>query len=52
MLALALVARGSPDMPLGALVLVVASMSVALAAKDDRGLWAAISAEQGRAEKG
>jgi hypothetical protein len=51
-LALALVARGSPDMPLGALVLVLASMSVVLAARDDRGLWAAISAEQSRSEKG
>jgi hypothetical protein len=47
-LALALVARGSPDMPLGALVLVLASMSVVLAARDDRGLWATISAEQPR----
>ncbi|HZF53533.1 MAG TPA: hypothetical protein VE093_33025 [Polyangiaceae bacterium] len=51
-LALALVARGSPDMPLGALVLVVASMSVVLAAQDDRGLWAAISTEQGRPGEG
>lgn len=50
-LALALVARGSPDMPLGALVLGVASMSVALAARDDRGLWAAISAEQAQEKK-
>lgn len=51
-LALALVARGSPDTPLGALVLVVASMSVVLAARDDRGLWAAISAEKPRPESG
>lgn len=51
-IALALVARGSPDMPLGALVLVVASMSVVLAARDDRGLWAALSAAEGRSEKG
>jgi hypothetical protein len=39
-------------MPIGALVLVVASMSVVLAARDDRGLWTAISAEQGRSGVG
>lgn len=47
-LALALVARGSADMPLGALVLIIASMSLVLAARDDRGLWAAITASEAR----
>lgn len=41
-LALALVARAAPDAPLGALSLVIAAFSLALAARDDRGLWAAI----------
>ncbi len=41
-LALALVARSAPDAPLGALSLVIAATGLALAARDDRGLWAAI----------
>jgi hypothetical protein len=42
-LALALLARGAPDVPLCALVLVIASLSTALAARDQRGMWAALA---------
>jgi hypothetical protein len=49
-LALVLVARSAPDAPLGALSLVIAAFSVALAARDDRGLWAAILAGGGARE--
>ena len=41
-LALVLVARSAPDVPLGAIALVVAAFGVALAAHDDRALWAAL----------
>lgn len=42
--ALALLVRDAPEMPLGALFLVIAGLSAALSAEDDRGVWAAISA--------
>jgi len=51
-LSLLLVARGSPDMPLGALLLVVASLSLALASKDERGVWAALTSIQIRSRSG
>jgi hypothetical protein len=41
-LALALLVRGAPEMPLSGLLLVVAAVSVALASRDDRGVWEAI----------
>jgi hypothetical protein len=41
-MALVLVARSAPDVPLGGIALVVAAFGVALAARDDRALWAAI----------
>lgn len=41
-LALALLARGAADSPLGALILIIAALSVALASRDDRGVWATI----------
>lgn len=41
-LALALLARGAPDMPLGGMILIIAALSMALAARDDRGVWASI----------
>jgi hypothetical protein len=48
--ALALLARGAPEMPMNALLLVIAAITMALAARDDRGLWAAIGdAARGRA---
>ncbi len=43
-IALALLVRDAPDMPLGALSLVVAGLTAALAAHDDRGVWDAITA--------
>ncbi|MDC3959447.1 hypothetical protein [Polyangium jinanense] len=42
-IALLLVARGAPDVPLCALALVLASLATVLASRDHRGLWAAIS---------
>jgi hypothetical protein len=42
-LALALLARGAPDVPLCALALVIASLSTALAARDQRGMWTALA---------
>lgn len=43
-----LLARSSSDMPLGALSLVVASIGVALASRDQRGLWSAIENEEAK----
>lgn len=43
-LALALLVRGAPEMPVNGLLLVIAALSVALAARDDRGVWDAIFA--------
>jgi hypothetical protein len=42
--ALSLLVRDTPEMPLGALFLVIAGLSVALTAEDDRAVWASISA--------
>lgn len=44
-LALALIARPSTDVPLAAMALVLAALSAPLAARDDRGMWAALMAE-------
>jgi hypothetical protein len=41
-LALALLVRGAPEMPVSGLLLVIAALSVALAARDERGVWDAI----------
>jgi hypothetical protein len=41
-IALALLMRDAADMPLGALGLVIAGLTAALAAQDDRGVWDAI----------
>ena len=41
-IALALLVRDAVDMPLGALSLVIAGLTAALAAQDDRGMWDAI----------
>lgn len=41
-IALALLVGDAPEMPLGALFLVIAGLSAALAAEDDRGVWAGI----------
>jgi hypothetical protein len=41
-IALALLVRDAVDMPLGALSLVIAGLTAALAAQDDRGVWDAI----------
>jgi hypothetical protein len=41
-IALALLMRDAVDMPLGALALVIAGLTAALAAQDDRGVWDAI----------
>jgi hypothetical protein len=46
-IALSLLVRDAPEMPLGALFLVIAGLSLALTADDDRGVWAAISAGSG-----
>jgi len=46
-IALALLVRDAPEMPLGALTLVIASLGVALATRDDRGIWAALPAKRG-----
>jgi hypothetical protein len=43
-LALLLIARSAPEVPLNALSLVISALSVALAARDDRGFWAAVVA--------
>jgi hypothetical protein len=43
-LALALLVRGTLEMPVSGLLLVIAALSVALAARDERGVWDAISA--------
>lgn len=45
-MSLLLLARSNTDMPLGALSMAVASMAIALAARDQRGLWAAIANEE------
>jgi len=42
-LALALLSRGAPDVPLCALTLVIASITVMLAARDTRGFWASLT---------
>jgi hypothetical protein len=42
-IALALLMRDAADMPLGALALVIASLTVALAAHDERAVWEAIA---------
>jgi hypothetical protein len=38
-IALALLSRGSPEMPLGAASLMIAALAVPLAGRDDRGIW-------------
>ena len=45
-LALLLVARSAPEVPLGALSLVIAALCIALAARDERGFWAAMLATE------
>ncbi|MGK4005648.1 hypothetical protein WMF31_23680 [Sorangium sp. So ce1036] len=45
-LALLLIARSAPEVPLGALSLVIAALCVALAARDERGFWAAVLATE------
>ncbi|WP_437768252.1 hypothetical protein WMF27_14655 [Sorangium sp. So ce281] len=45
-LALLLVAGSAPEVPLGALSLVIAALCIALAARDERGLWAAMLANE------
>ncbi|WP_437650090.1 hypothetical protein [Sorangium sp. So ce362] len=45
-LALLLVARSAPEVPLNALSLVIAALCVALAARDERGFWAAVLATE------
>ncbi|WP_437281808.1 hypothetical protein WME90_15020 [Sorangium sp. So ce375] len=45
-LALLLVARSAPEVPLGALSLVIAALCVALASRDERGFWAAVLANE------
>jgi hypothetical protein len=47
-LALALIARPSTDVPLSALALTLAALSTPLAARDDRGMWAALMANSGQ----
>ena len=49
-IALLLVARGAPDVPLCSLALVLASLATVLAARDHRGLWAAIARSANGAE--
>ncbi len=49
-IALLLVARGAPDVPLCALALVLASLATVLASRDHRGLWAAIARTEATAE--
>jgi hypothetical protein len=44
-IALAMVARGATEMPLGALSLVLAAATLSLAARDQRGLWVGLSKE-------
>ncbi|KYF67823.1 hypothetical protein [Sorangium cellulosum] len=45
-LALLLVARSAPEVPLGALSLVIAALCVALASRDERGFWASVLATE------
>ncbi|CAN93055.1 MULTISPECIES: hypothetical protein [Sorangium] len=45
-LALLLVAGSAPEVPLGALSLVIAALCIALAARDERGFWAAMLANE------
>ncbi len=45
-LALLLVARSAPEVPLNALSLLIAALCVALAARDERGFWAAVLATE------
>ncbi|MEJ7735492.1 MAG: hypothetical protein WKG00_40685 [Polyangiaceae bacterium] len=42
-IALAMVARGATEMPLGALSLVLAAATLALASRDERGLWVGLT---------
>ncbi|HVK65078.1 MAG TPA: hypothetical protein VM694_11405 [Polyangium sp.] len=51
-IALLLVARGAPDVPLCALALVLASLATVLASRDHRGLWAAITRVESTPEEG
>jgi len=43
-IALALLVRSTAEMPMGAIVLLIASLTVLLAARDERGFWAAMVA--------
>lgn len=43
-IALALLVRGAPEMPLSGLLLVIAALGLALASRDERGVWDAINA--------
>lgn len=45
-IALVLLAHGSPDVPLCALMMVIASVATILAARDHRGIWAAIKRDE------
>ncbi|WP_441287121.1 hypothetical protein ACSRUE_33330 [Sorangium sp. KYC3313] len=45
-LALLLVAGSAPEVPLGALSLVIAALCIALVARDERGFWAAMLANE------
>lgn len=49
--ALILVARMSPEVPICALVLLIASLCVALASQDERGVWDALSARAGASSR-
>lgn len=44
-IALAMVARGATEMPMGALAMVLAAATLALASRDQRGLWAGLTKE-------
>ncbi len=50
--ALALLMRDAADMPLGALALVIASLTVAIAAHDERAVWEAIAPANRRSNDG
>ncbi|HMY18154.1 MAG TPA: hypothetical protein PKA58_17640 [Polyangium sp.] len=45
-IALVLLAHGSPDVPLCALMMVIAAVATILAARDHRGIWAAIKRDE------
>jgi hypothetical protein len=51
-IALALLVRSTAEMPMGAITLVIASLTVALAARDERGFWATMVAHGPRAADG